>query len=87
MSSKLTYKVVSFDGDAASFVDLVNEAIQDGFEPIGGVGLHQQNGKLRPTFYQAVVKGKKEKVVTQEVRKEKVVSQEVKKEEKKNVQS
>ena len=61
VDKKETYKIVEFIGDLEEFEKLVNAAMEDDFRPIGSVAVFQQQGRLKPTYYQAMVKKEVEK--------------------------
>ena len=50
-----TYVVVEYSGDLVAFVREVNIKIHSGYKPLGGITSAMYSGKLRPTFYQALV--------------------------------
>lgn len=55
----MQYKVISMDCEMEIFEEMVNEAIQDGWRPVGGIALSTEKVDLftyRNTFYQAMYK-------------------------------
>jgi hypothetical protein len=65
LDKKETYKVVEFVGDLVEFEKLVNVAMEDEFRPIGSVAVFQQQGRLKPTYYQSMIKKEVEKKTAQ----------------------
>jgi hypothetical protein len=50
-----TYIVVEYSGDLVAFVKEVNAKILLGYKPLGGITSSMFPGKLKPTYFQALV--------------------------------
>lgn len=53
----LRYTILTAE-NAQDLIMAVNKAVEDGFEPVGGIAIESHAGVMSPTYYQAIYNNK-----------------------------